>query len=348
MLLQVEEGRFPFIGTMNGFYPAFGSVYSGGGLGVGGGFRHWVTNRSVFDVRALFSVATYKRVQATYHAPLDTRGRVTFDTRVGWLDAPRIGFFGLGTSTPIDDRTVFGLQQTYGEGRLTWKPVKWIEVGGGAAYEAFQEQAGTGILRPIRERFTAAEAPNLDEDPTFAKLSTGAALLWLDTPGYSRHGGYLRATYDEYVRQDEPGSFGKTRTEIVQHVPILRETWVLSFRARHDAVVGDTAEAPYFLVPSLGSGSTLRAYPTDRFRGIQTLLLSGEWRWIPSRLALDLAFFVDAGKAGLTWADLETRPWKTDYGIGVRFHSLALTALRIDVATGDEGLRVVFAASPPF
>ena len=47
--------------------------------------------------------------------------------------------------------------------------------------------------------------------------------------------------------------------------------------------------------PSLGSGSTLRGYSSWRFRDRHAVLLSGEWRWIPSRLALDMALFYDAG-----------------------------------------------------
>ena len=52
---------------------------------------------------------------------------------------------------------------------------------------------------------------------------------------------------------------------------------------------------PYFLLPSLGSGSTLRGYSSWRFRDRHSLLVSGEWRWIPNRMGLDMALFYDAG-----------------------------------------------------
>ena len=108
------------------------------------------------------------------------------------------------------------------------------------------------------------------------------------------------------------------------------------------------ANTPYFLLPSLGSGSTLRAYQTDRFRDRQSILLSGEWRWIPSRLALDVALFVDAGNVGATWKTVTSGAMKTDYGIGVRIHTPSATALRIDLARGAEGMRLVLASSTPF
>lgn len=135
---------------------------------------------------------------------------------------------------------------------------------------------------------------------------------------------------------------------MVQHIPVLRETWVFSLRARAEAVVGDLSSAPYFLLPSLGSGHTLRAFQTDRFRDRHSVLLSGEWRWIPSRLALDVAIFTDAGRVGPTWNDVTSGALRTDYGVGVRFHTPAATALRIELARGNEGMRLVFASSAPF
>jgi len=45
---------------------------------------------------------------------------------------------------------------------------------------------------------------------------------------------------------------------------------------------------------------------------------------------------------------LTLKNMKTDVGIGARFHTPAATALRIDLAHGLEGTRVVFSVSAPF
>jgi outer membrane translocation and assembly module TamA len=105
---------------------------------------------------------------------------------------------------------------------------------------------------------------------------------------------------------------------------------------------------PYFLLPALGSGSTLRAYPSWRFRDRHSLLLSGEWRWIPNRMFLDLALFYDAGKVAARREDLNFDGLKQDAGIGVRFHGPLTTPLRIDVARGSEGINVVFSGAAAF
>lgn len=345
---RFERRGFPLSGTPPGFYPALGSVYPGGGMAFGAGYRQFTGHSTFLVFQGLYSIKTYKRLETTFRSPGHARGRLDFGGQAGWLDAPRIDYFGLGPDTDRQAGTVFRLQESYGEGGVTWRPVRWFQLEGSGGYEAYNQSSGTGSKTSIEDRFTAATAPGLGEDPTFAHGSTTASLRWLTSPAYARRGGFVRWTYEGRARLDEDGSFGVTRTELVQHIPVLRETWVLSLRGRADAIVGDATNAPFFLLPSLGSGSTLRAFSTGRFRDRQSVLLSGEWRWIPSRLALDLALFIDAGKVGATWNDVTSGAMKTDYGIGLRIHTPAATALRIDLARGAEGMRLVVASSAPF
>jgi hypothetical protein len=131
-------------------------------------------------------------------------------------------------------------------------------------------------------------------------------------------------------------------------VPILRENWVLSFHGVAKTTVDDDDVVPYFLLPSLGSGSTLRAYPSWRFRDRHSLLVSSEFRWIPSRLFLDVALFYDAGKVASQRSDLNFTDLHHDFGLGVRFHSPIATPLRIEIAHGREGFNLVFSGAAAF
>ena len=345
---RFEQRGFPFVGTPPGFYPALGSVYPGGGFAGGVGYRKFTGHSALLDLHGMYSIETYSRLEATFRSPGHARGRLELGARAGWLDAPRVGYYGLGAESDLEDGTEFRLQEAYADSSMSWRPVKWFQLAAGGGYEGYNQGSGTGSKTSIEERYTPATAPGLGEDPKFVRGSTTASLLWAESPAYSRHGGFLRWTYDGRARLDQDGAFGITRTEVVQHIPVLRETWVVSLRGRADAVIGDEANVPFFLLPSLGSGSTLRAFHTNRFRDRQSVLLSGEWRWIPSRLALDLALFADAGTVGATWSEVRSSAMKTDYGIGVRFHTAAATAVRIDLAHGAEGLRLVFATSAPF
>ena len=123
---------------------------------------------------------------------------------------------------------------------------------------------------------------------------------------------------------------------------------MISLHGLLQTTLDDDDAVPYFLLPSLGSGSTLRGYSSWRFRDRHSLLMSAEWRWIPNRLGLDMALFYDAGKVTPRCDDLSLEGLKSDFGIGVRFHSPLATPLRIELAKGSEGMRLVFAGSAAF
>jgi hypothetical protein len=166
--------------------------------------------------------------------------------------------------------------------------------------------------------------------------------------GYARHGGLYQVGLHRYADRDDTYSFDRFDAEVVQHIPILRETWVVSLRSRLQTTLGDDDQVPYFLLPALGSGSTLRGYSSWRFRDRHALLLSGEWRWIPNRLALDMALFYDTGMVAPRLGAIALDHFVSDVGIGVRFHAPARTPLRIELAKGSEGVKLVFSASAAF
>ena len=76
---------------------------------------------------------------------------------------------------------------------------------------------------------------------------------------------------------------------------------------------------PFFMLPAVGGGSSLRGYSSWRFRDQNSLLLQAEWRIMVNRY-LDIAFFYDAGKVTARTKDLDFDGLKSDFGIGVRLH----------------------------
>ena len=178
---------------------------------------------------------------------------------------------------------------------------------------------------------------------TFPQVSIGE-----ESPGYTRRGGLYEATFHDY-RDTNGGlySFQKLEGEVIQHVPLLRETWVLAARGRVETTLNDNAVIPYFMLPSLGSGSTLRAFSSYRFRDRHSMLMNAEFRWMPAA-GLDMALFYDAGKVTSQRRDLDFKGLKSDVGIGARFHGPLATPLSIDFAVGNEGWRIVFSGGPVF
>src|SRR5207244_996665 len=55
IFLAVTKGDTP-----NAFYPLFGSIYAGGGLAVGGGYRQYYGDRTSWTAKGLWSIRNYK------------------------------------------------------------------------------------------------------------------------------------------------------------------------------------------------------------------------------------------------------------------------------------------------
>jgi outer membrane protein assembly factor BamA len=111
--------------------------------------------------------------------------------------------------------------------------------------------------------------------------------------------------------------------------------------AAHDQTV------PFFMLPALGGGSSLRGFASWRFRDLNSLLLSADWRVIANRF-LDMALIYDAGRVAARRSDLTSAPLKSDYGVGFRFHGPLSTPLRIEFVNSSEGLNIVFSAKAAF
>jgi hypothetical protein len=340
--------RREFIDVPSGFYPYFSSVYSGGGFTLGAGFRQYYGDRSHWDVKGLYSIRSYKFVEFSTDSWGQARGKVDLHGRVGWRDATQVSYYGLGMDTVTDDRSTFRLKQGYVGGNIDLRPAKYAVFAAGAVYEDYSMGSGQGAVPSIEEIFTPATAPGLGASPKYLVATASAGLDSRPSAGYARRGGLYQVRYSNYADQDKTYSFDRADGEIVQHIPILRETWVISLHGLVQTTLNDSDQVPYFLLPSLGSGSTLRAYPSWRFRDRHSLLMSGEFRWIPSRLAMDMVLFYDTGKVAPRWDDLGFKGLKSDVGFGIRFHGPTATPLRVELAKGSEGWNLVFGGSAAF
>jgi len=345
------------LGGGSGFYPYFDSVYSGGGFTLGAGYRHFLGDRTTWFTQGLYSISSYKLIETGLSSPGHLNGRAGYQILAGWRDATQVGFYGLGMDTDPDDRANFRFNETYAGAEAVFRPGGVAVLRGAFFYDDYDTKQGEGSYPSMEEIYVEpGEAPGLGADPTFLHTTAAAGIDWRPnsmisfrpSAGYARRGGLYEVEYHNWSDRDDVYSFDMLEVDLVQHLPVLRETWVLSLHGRVQTVLGDDDLVPYFLMPSLGSGSTLRAYPSWRFRDRHSMLLQGEWRWIASRLALDLAIFYDTGKVTSERDDLDFDGLESNWGFGVRFHGPAATPLRVELAKGGEGWNLVFSGSAAF
>ena len=332
------------------WHPFFESAYYGGGFTLGAGYAHHVSPYNLLDVRGSYTVRGYKRIEAELTAPRLFHRRGALSLLGGWREATQAAFYGLGMGTSKNDRTDFDFQQPYGSGTLTlWPTRRLLMLRGGLELSQWSQRHAEGQFPSVETVYTPASLPGLGTRTTYLHSEGSAAFDWRTSPGYSRRGGFYGVTLHDYADKDERLGFREIDYEAIQHVPILREAWVISLRGIARTTYNKTGQqVPFFLLPYVGSGSTLRGFTSHRFRDRNALTLQAEWRIMVNRF-MDTAVFYDAGKVAARRADLDLNGLQSDYGFGVRFHGPFVTPLRVEVArSSEEGLRLIVATAPIF
>jgi hypothetical protein len=342
--IELKDG---LIQGPHGFHLILDSIYGGGGFTLGAGYRSYYGDRTFWTARGLLSVKLYKLFEVSTDSLGHAGGRVDLHAQAGWRDATQVAYFGLGIDSP-QQQASFGFEQTYAGGRVDLRPARLVVLGGGLAFERYLTKEGAGSRPSIETVHTPETAPGLGASPEYVHVTLSAGIDSRPARDYARRGGLYQLTYHAYGNHDGPYSFDQLDAEVVQHIPVLRENWVFSLRGRYQTTLDEDDLIPYFMLPALGSGRTLRAYHSWRFRDRHGLVLSGEWRWFPSRLAMDMALFYDTGQVAPEPGAFRADRFKSDVGVGVRFHTPMATPLRVEVAHGREGFKVVFAAAPAF
>ena len=260
-----------------------------------------------------------------------------------------MNFFGVGKGTTTEDLTNYGFTRPYLSANLEVFPTRNLfVVGGGIEVSQWNQGSGSGSSPSVEQKYTPDTLPGLGASPVYLHSQATVGIDSRPARGYTRRGGFYGVTFHDYTDADEVYGFREVDYTAIQHFPILREAWVLAFRAYAQTTYDKSGQqVPFFMMPSFSGGSDLRAYASWRLRDLNSLLLQGEWRANINRF-LEMALFYDAGTVAARRGDLSLHGMKTDYGIGFRFHGPLTTPLRIELAKGSEGFVLNFSASQVF
>lgn len=322
-----------------GLYPSFGDMITGAGwLAVGPGARYWFGKKAFIDGSAAVSWHTYKEAQVTFEVPRLASGHLTVGSELAWHDMTQVHYFGVGPDTP-EVNSEYRLKTLDVVGYASYRPRTWLAIDGRLGWLAKPTlSAPTGWFDAdyADTQSVFINDPGIGVAPS--SYVHGEAAVTVDNrdfPGYPTHGGVLRASWSEFGdRVHDAYSFQRYEVEAAQFVPVVRDRWVLAVHGWGvftDIAPGHTV--PFFMLPTLGGGNTLRGDRNYRYHDRDLLIVTAE-----SRFGLfehmDLAMFVDAGNVGPDAGALNLD--KRAYGAGVRFHTRSSTLARIDLAHGQE------------
>jgi hypothetical protein len=317
-------------------YPFIGSVFGGGGLAVGPGYRTRFGGSGSIDAHAAWSIKNVKAAELTVQTPtIPGIRRVGLALRASWLDAPDVSYYGVGNDTPDVELGGFSYRNTTVGVAARMQATPLLAVGGG--FDVMAMSSGPANIATDLVR------------PTYGRGQAFAEVDWRESARFTRRGGLYRVSWSDFRQMNGSAySFGRLDAEAQQFFPIMRENWVIATRAlASSTMTGDNSVVPTVLLPDLGGGRTLRGYPAWRFRDRHRLLLTGEYRWSASSF-IDMSLFIDAGKVAAEAGDLNLSGLTKTYGIGASFHTPTSTVMRVELAQTPDGTSLVLSFGPSF
>ena len=326
---------------------AFGGIKQGSGIAVGPAFSTTFADGGFLQLKAVYSIKNFWVLQARYDTPRFWSDRAILISRFRWYDAPELSLYRLGPDSP-NARAEYKERRTDGTTLLMFRPLPNVRMNAGFGVERYA--TGAEPL-PMKEGPAALpespELPGLGTHPWFAHSFASIAHDTRLSLDYSRRGHNAEVGLHDYhdwkTGQD---SFRRLETSLQQLIPTHDERGVIDLSLRTWFTDGkDQGSVPFFLMPTLGGGDLLRAFPSYRFRDRNALLIKAEYRWAVHKM-LDVAGLYEAGKVAPRVGDLDFDGMAHSYGVGIRAHSAKASLFRADLAHGREGwgFRVGFTA----
>jgi outer membrane protein assembly factor BamA len=338
----------------DGFYLQYGFRWKpvGGGLGVGGGWRHDLFHRNArLALGAGISTRNYQMLMADVSLPYLLENRLEVGGYVVYRHNPQEDFWGLGNDSLEDNRVSFLVDYTDFQGRVIARPVPWFEAGLRAGHMDGTIGSGTdGRFPSIEELFTNETAPGLTDPQDFDYIELSGAIDYRDQDDNARAGGYYGLTWREHSdTASDRYSFRAVDLLLQQFFPIFDKKRVFAVQARLQATATDEGqEVPFYFKPTLGGSTSHRGFNDYRFRDDSVVYINAEYRW-EAFSGLDMALFSDWGTVAPNIGRLKMTDLKNAYGIGFRFNTFRSVWYRIDIGFGGgEGVKAFFKFSKAF
>ena len=330
----------------NGFYPRIGGLSPGSGLAGGVGYRRHL-GWAFVDVSGALSTKAYRGIDATL-GWINT-DRVDVSSKLTFRNNTQDDFYGLGIDTTDATRVDYGIRSTDFATRAAVKIRRALLVGADVGYYIPSVRHGRDDnLRTIETIFTDVTAPGLAEQPDFVHDSVFVELDSRDARGFPRRGGFYRAAYALWNdRTLEQYNFRRSDIVGAQFISVAAND-VIALRlglSYANNAPGD--RVPFYLLPYVGGGDTIRSFREFRFRDENAGIFNAEFRHKIHSMA-HVAGFVDFGKVAHDWQDINPSHVKRAYGVGLRGGTDEKTYVRMDFAWGDEGTRVFLKFTPAF
>ena len=318
-------------------------------------WRRWLHHRDASDGGVFQEERSFLRAEAGYEKALTRR------------------FFGFGDRTRKGDETSYSDQTAFGSFGLDLAlPDPGDDLVLGVGVRGEWHSLGSGRVKD--EPDTDDVFPGIFADAEHHSMGWLELELRYDTRDSQRQpyrGFAVGANVDAALAQsggDVGSVFAIFATQVFRVPPLLHHggddgeenppTDTLAFALKTQTSVG---ELPFFALPTLGGGRSLRGFIAGRFRDRSAWQGSAEYRfWVlPRGFAIPyarsfrvervgLALFADVGSVQDDWHELFRAKVRASFGVGFRLALERAAPFRVDVGFSGDGTEVTAGFALPF
>lgn len=331
----------------------FGGIKQGSGIALGPAWSTRFGDGGFVQVKGVYSLRDFKLVQLRYDTRRFWNDRGILISRLRWQDAPELKLYQSGIDSP-DRRVDYAERKTEGSTLMVVKVTPRVRATAGFGVERYRTSANDlpalydpNLLTTLGSLGLSIAPPGLGAKPLFAHAVGSLGYDTRLSPDYTRSGqwfdGELHSYNDWRGNQD---SFGRFEGNAEQYIPTHGGKGVIGLYGRTWLSLADnSATVPFYLMPTLGGGNVLRAFPSYRLRDRHALLLATDYRWAVHKMA-DVVLTYEAGKVASRVPDLSLDNMAHSIAIGIRAHTDKAALFRADLAHGREGwgFRIGFSA----
>ncbi len=351
--LEVKDGfwktLFASINSKEeGWSPSVGSVVSGGGLAMGAHHRQSLADGRLFmDTEMMVSLKGYQSGTLDFTSRPLANGKVTIGGGFRYESLPQEDFFGYGPDSSSTDHASYHRQGLDTQAWASFSPKPWLQFRSSFGFVNTKVSDGQQSGIPsIEQTFSASRVEGMSRESDFLHAGIRATIDRRDSPRRPRRGAYYAVGLERFVGMGSRDSdFVRFDADMRGYIPVRGLSADDSIAVRGQMAVTDAAasgQIPFYFLPRLGGGGTLRGYETSRFIDQQALVFSAEYRW-QLRRKLQIVGFVDAGQVAPNSREFSFSKLQSSYGAGIRFKGF-----RVDYAVGQEGSRVHIGFGPTF
>lgn len=321
------------------FAIVFGGIKQGSGIALGPAVSTTFADGGFLQLKGVYSIRHFKLLQLRYDTRRFWNDRAIVISRLRWQDAPELKLYRFGIDAP-DRRVDYAERKSEASAQMLVRPTPRLRASGAFGLEQYRTSAAnvTALYDPSPVALIAPP-PGLGARPLFAHAVGSFGYDSRLSPDYTRGGrwldGELHAFTDVRGKED---SFGRFEGNAEQYIPTHGGQGVIGLYGRTWlSIAGRETTVPFYLMPTLGGGTVLRAFPSYRFRDRHAMLLAADYRWAVHKMA-DVVLTYEAGKVARRARDLGLDNMAHSIAIGIRAHTAKAALLRADVAYGRDGV----------